>query len=403
MGSVTVDGQPAGLWASASRKTGANFCLPPAGGETEGHRRDARVAVPAQTFHFFGRVMVNQELKRARLLFETGEAESDEAGQYIADLPADPLSNQVYVIVRETGRQYRYVPSSRVQVNAPFDITIDTATVHVAVVDAEERPVPGASVYYSPVKEKTADGQAVVYYTSSEVASDAEGHADIDDAPRSQNLMVCARKGEVGPACVDIGSGDDDSVRIKFEAGGIHGHVIGHEGHAVLTWVTPRGQITEQIQIAPGDGAFRARAAHDPSEYLIYVSDRRPLTVLTLPPDFNPSRELDLPLPGGRVRSFAVKLSAPPPRKGYIGLFVGSRYVPMQAFATHQEFRGHDVMIGARDALPITDILESAPIFVAFAPEPRIDTGAFVDPFTLPEFSSVTRTGASGTVVLVKP
>jgi hypothetical protein len=367
------------------------------------NRQDARVTVPVQAFHFFGRVMVNQEVKRATLLFETGEAQSDEAGQYVADLPADPLNNQVRIIVCDTGKQFRYVPPKRVQVNAPFDITIDTATLHVVVVDAEERPVSDASVYYSPVKEKTPDGQAVVYYTSSEVTSDSEGRVDLVDAPRSRDLLVCARKGEYGSKCIDVASGSEDAVKIKFEAGGIHGRIIGHEGHAVLTWVTARGEITEQIQIPPGDGAFRARAAHDGSEYLIYVSDRRPLTALSLPPDFSPSRELDLPLPAGQVRSFVVKLSAPPSRKGYVGLFVGTRYVPMQAFATHQEFRGHDVMIGASGALPITDVLESAPIFVAFAPEPRTNTDAFVDPFTLPEFSSVARTSATGAVVIVNP
>lgn len=353
-------------------------------------------AAPVQAFHFFGRVIINQELKRARLLFETGEAESDEAGQYIADLPRDPLNNQVRVIVRDTGREYRYVPPARVQVNAPFDITIDTTTLHVSVVDADGHPVTDARVSYSPVKEKS-----VVYYTSPELSTDAEGHADLADAPRSGSLRVCARKGEYGSACAELVSRSDDGVTIRFERGGIHGHVIGHEGHATLTWVTLRGEITEQIQIAPGDGAFRACTAHDASEYLVYVSDRRPLTVLSLPPDFTPSQELDLPLPGGNIRSFAVRLSSP--RQGYIGLFVGSRFVPMQAFATHQEFRGHDVTIGAREPLAITDILETAPIYVAFAPEPRTNTDAFVDPFTLPEFASVAKTSVSAPIVLVTP
>jgi hypothetical protein len=369
-----------------------------------GNRQDARVNVPVQTFHFFGRVMVNQTAPRARLLFETGEAESDEAGQYVADLAGNPLNNQVRVIVCDTGKQYRYVPPGRVQENSPLDITIDTASLSVVVVDADEHPVTGASVYYSPVKEKSPDGQSVVYYTSPEFASDSEGRTEIADAPRSQNLIVCARKGEYGPACVDVASDThDENVKIKFAAGGIHGRVLGHDGHAVLTWVTSRGEISEQIQIAPGDGTFHARSGHDASEYLIYVSDRRPLTVVSLPPDFSPSRELDLPLPGGKVRSFAVKLSVPAPRKGYVGLFVGARYVPMQAFATHQEFRGHDVMIGGREALPVTDVLESAPIFVAFAPGPHAATGGFVDPFTLPEFSSVPKAAASGTVVFVRP
>lgn len=366
--------------------------------------QDARIDVHLKTFHFFGRLTVNQAVTRAKLRFETGEVESDEAGQYVADLVGDPLNNQVRVTVCDTGKQFRYLPPGRVQENFPFDITIETTKLSVVVVDAEDHPVGDASVYYSPVKEKKSDGESVVYYTSAELSSNSEGRADIVDAPRSQNLIVCARKGNYGPACVDVASDThDNNVQIKFAGEGIHGHVIGHEGHAVLTWVTSRGEISEQIQIATADGSFRARSGHDASEYLVYVSDRRPLTVLSLPLDFSPSRELELQLPGGRVRSFAVKLSTPEPRRGYVGLFVGARYIPMQVFATHQEFRGHDVMIGGKETLLVTGVLESAPLFVAFAPEPRSATGAFVDPFTLPEFSSAPKAAASGTVVFVRP
>ena len=51
----------------------------------------------------------------ARLVFETGEATSDNAGRYTAALPSDPLGNLIHVTVCTDGRMLTYIPSAKIK------------------------------------------------------------------------------------------------------------------------------------------------------------------------------------------------------------------------------------------------------------------------------------------------
>jgi len=92
-------------------------------------------------------------------------------------------------------------------------------------------------------------------------------------------------------------------------------------------------------------------------------------------------------------------------RDGLVGLIVGGRYVPDQAFFHHQSARGHQTIVYGKGPLVIPAVLTTGPIDVILGPEPR-DYPRELQPgddiFTLPAYRAhfpVKRADAAGKVV----
>jgi hypothetical protein len=166
----------------------------------------------------------------------------------------------------------------------------------------------------------------------------------------------------------------------------------------MLAWVAPGGAATDLVSVA-ADGTFVIEKQHDPSEYVVYTSNLKPLTVLT--PTRGATDEVTLNLPVCTPVSFRVRgddIESP----GFVGVWIGRQYVPIEILAFHQELRGADVRIAPKGVLRIADVCGIAPIAVAFAPEQVYVGGPFVDPFTRPEFQAVPRQVVNGPEITVE-
>src|SRR5206468_4294583 len=123
---------------------------------------------------------------------------------------------------------------------------------------------------------------------------------------------------------------------VQFDPVGMRGRVEGHTGEGTVTIVGAAGLVSEEAQLHD-DGSFLFHGQHVSPEYLIYVSRIRPLTVLPLP--IVPAAELVIEVPAVPARIFTV--SAPDMKAdfGFVGVWVGERYVPLQVLNTNQELR----------------------------------------------------------------
>jgi hypothetical protein len=81
-------------------------------------------------------------------------------------------------------------------------------------------------------------------------------------------------------------------------------------------------------------------------------------------------------------------------------VYGSARDIPIRTLATHEEWRGHDSIIHRGYPLVLHDILQTAPIYVAFGEFPK---GDFADIFTLPEYSGVTRHEITGPEIVLEP
>ncbi len=366
-----------------------------------GRLTTASVSFP-ETLRFFGTVTINGRPAAARLIFATGETHSNDNGEYTAELPADPLTNLIQIIPCSTKRELRFVPQAPIRPNERYDITLAVRSIPVHVVDSHGGDIANAEAWYGLVKPSDPAGASEnrsFWYTSQRQQADAHGTLTFEDVPMRAGdaVLVCARRegyvSDLRRACVDGPSLNDADtpVTITLAALRLHGKVLGHQGLGELAFVAQTGVIIERASLA-NDGIFSLKTRHEQPEYIVYVSAARPLTVASIPVEWGPGGDdLQLSIPLASPRSFTASADRAD-QSGYVGVWIGSAYVPLEVLAVHQDFRGHDVRIEKGKSVQIVDLAQTAPISAAFAPDADIPNGpAFVDPFTLPQFAGVHR------------
>ncbi|MHB0972003.1 MAG: hypothetical protein ACYC7A_21430 [Thermoanaerobaculia bacterium] len=372
-----------------------SFELPPGADETR--------QVTIDALRFFGTVKLNGRPFAARIIFYSGEAESDASGLYDAALASDPLTNHVRVTACDDGRMFTYVPlEGGPSAGQPFDIDIRVDRLTVAVEDQAGKPVPRAFVRFSPVF-KASDGTIVSRYSTEPVPTDVDGTVVLDDVPTHMSAVVCATHHDHPDNCTEpltpkqLQTGKA-TIRLQAPHEGI---VIGHTGHGFLSWVSAGGQTTERVRVQM-DGTFAYSLAHAPSEHLIYVSNKRALAVLPLPAN-DQGESLTVRLPEAPIQAFEVLVPGAT-KAGFVGLWVGGMYVPLEALALHHDARGIDIAFQPGKRVQFRDISATGTLQVAFAPEMDAAPGSgFVDPFTLPEFAACKRYAVRGATVEVEP
>lgn len=399
-GSLTFQGVPPGDYTA--------MIEPPSGSARSASRQSlaAHVTLAKQTtldvrfasFSFFGVVKLNGKPLHARLTFETGQAVSDEQGQYTAMLAGDPRTGQIRIRPCDGSRSFRFVPREAMAENAVYDINVQFDSLSVRVVDPRQEPVSNASVTFSPIREIRPNGN-VTYFTSSGQTTDEKGHVAFDDVPHELPVMVCAKHPDYLEKCsapIDVAQIADKPAVVQFDPVGMHGHVEGHSGYGFVAFVNPAGATTERIDLRD-DGKFLCRIPHAAPEHVIYVSQQRPLTVLPLPP--SAPTDLSVMVPAAPVRTFVV--TAPNLHgDGYLGIWIGDLFVPLDVFNTHMEYRGLDSVLHGGQSLRVPDIAATGPISVAVAVEPE-DAKHWVDPFTLPQYAGVARQRVEGSAVVI--
>jgi hypothetical protein len=236
---------------------------------------------------------------------------------------------------------------------------------------------------------------------SAEKQTDGDGHVTFDDVPAGFKVSVCAAQKRFGRKCkgpIDLDELGDRSAVVQFDPVGMRGRVEGHTGQGTITIVGPAGLVTEEAQLGE-DGSFLLHAQHSPPEYLIYVSKTRPLTVLPLP-IVSPA-ELVIEVPAVPVRTFTVRAPEMKSDFGFVGVWVGGRYVPLQVLNTNQDLRGLDSVLHRNESLEIREIAETGPITIAFGlPDPAARD--FVDVFTLPQYAGIARVSVNGPSVVLE-
>jgi hypothetical protein len=378
--SIAFDGVAPGAWTL--------LVQPPYGkaqavkAEVVGGRRTT-VDVTFPAFHFFGRLTVNGKPLHARLAFLSGTAVTDDDGRYNAALPSEPRQDEVEIAPCDGSRLLHFIATKQPAANAPYDIELQIHALGVTVLDPQGKPVEGAAVRFSPVKTMLPQGSEV-YYGSDSRTTDREGLAAFDDVPAGSSFSVCAHHPQFVTKCA--GPFDKAEATVQFDPAGMRGRVEGHSGEGMIAVVTPARTVAEEANLE-SDGHFVLRQPHAAPEYLVYISRTRPLTVIPLPLVAPP--ELALALPAARVRSFTVSAPDLQVHDGYVGLWVGGRYVPLQTLNTHQEWRGLDCVVHPNEPVTIRDIAETGPIAVALGTLPPDDGKDFVDVFTLPQCSGV--------------
>jgi hypothetical protein len=297
----------------------------------------------------------------------------------------------------EAGGTFTFIPRSAPTLNSVYDVDVRLASLEARVIDARRRPVVGASVHFTPIKEVLPDGKEVAYFGSEEKVSDEDGKVSFDDVPAGFPIAVCAHHPQFIRKCstgYDLTKLDGPAI-VQFEPVGMRGRVDGHVGEGYLTVVSPAGIETEEVHLDP-DGSFLLRTPHAAPEYLIYVSSARPLAVLPLP--LMAPADLTVQVPNVPGRTFTVTVPDMQAQSGLVGIWVGGRYVPLQVFSTHMELRGQDLMIYRGKSLTVRDIAETGPITVAFAvPDPAATS--FVDVFTLPQYAGIAQHPVKGSSV----
>lgn len=86
---------------------------------------------------------------------------------------------------------------------------------------------------------------------------------------------------------------------------------------------------------------------------------------------------------------------------GFVGVWVGGRYVPLQVLNTSQELRGLESILYRNKSVEISSIAETGPITIALGyPDPAARD--FVDVFTLPQYAGVARVSVTGSSVVLR-
>ncbi|MEO8035959.1 MAG: hypothetical protein ABI837_16090, partial [Acidobacteriota bacterium] len=359
--SLSFDGVPAGSYLVVLEPPRGKRQSVPV--EVVGGRQTvSEVIFPS--FGFFGSVKVSGQAVRSRLIFATGQAVSDSDGRYTAALAGDPLDNQIRIEPCNSQRTLTFIPHTGPAPNGVYDIDLGLVTLDVQVDDSEHHPIAGGWVRFSPVKQVTSSGTEV-HFGSLEKQTDANGHATFDDVSDGFPLSICARHTDflrkcIGP--VDLKKLAGDPAVLQFDPIGVRGHVEDHTGPGFVAIVNRGGILTEEAQL-DGEGKFIFRVPHVAPEYLVYVSANRPMTVLPLP--LVVLSELEIQVPAAPVRTFAVTAPDMQPPYGYIGIWVGGMYVPLEVLNSHQELRGIDSVLYRGKSLEIRDIAETGPITVA--------------------------------------
>jgi len=338
--------------------------------------RETTLAMPLEEFRFFGTVTLNGSPLPARIFFDTGETVTDPTGRYTASLPASPRTSLIRVLGCADGRVHTFVPRESMQANTSFDIALQVAPLHLAVRDDARAVVADADVWYTSIKE--AD---TAFYSSPRQKTDASGQAAFDAVPTDQKIRVCATKQGFEISCTPAQSA---TTTLLLHRLALQGKVTNHDGTGFLAAVDPQGHLTELVQVAM-DGSFGFQRSHAAPEYLVYTASRRPLAVLPLTLD-PATQQLILTVPDAPTRSFTVSVTTSVP-DGFVGLWIGNAYVPLQMLAFHEEARGQDIVLHHGGRLALQDILETAPISAAFGAASK----EVIDVFTLPEYAGVHR------------
>jgi hypothetical protein len=327
-----------------------------------------------------GRITADGVPVAAHLRFATGEAISDEeSGHYTALLRGDPGVAAVRVTRCGSDRVFRFVPETPLQGNAIADFDLHETATHVRVVDPDEHPVEGATVF---VQQDAPAGNTSLPGGTTE----AGGTLTIANVDVRTPVKLCATRPPFRGACsASMTLPAEHEVLLTLQRSANRtGRVTGVSLPIVggrLFWVAADGTLVQDVLAADGTFSHRDGAAL----YAVFVSRSHPLAALPAPS--TAADPLEVEIPAAAVLRFTVEppLTAPG-ESAELTVAIGELIVPGVAFQMHQGLRGQQAAVLRGKPLRVTEILATAPVRIVEGGDPELPfpDGGEEDPFLSP-------------------
>jgi hypothetical protein len=360
-----------------------------------------RVDLEMGTFDFFGRVTLDGKPIHARLEFAGGITVSDSDGRYTANLARSPGALPVKVLdCAETKLIATHVPVSPIQSNGPYDISIISTVLHVRVADRSSGSgISGATVQAGVLTSPAGGG----HFLEDVPRTDEHGEAAISNVPAKQMLTICALADDYERACADDfsldGAREKDVTIALHKTDSRTGRIVGPPA-IVNGWIAlagGAGDIVASGAIA-SDGTFPYPAAADRAEYVVVTAANLPLTLIPMP-KIDPAN-VQIALPSASIVD--IDVSSTRQHDGLIGLYVGDRYVPFEAFFHHQNGHGMQSVMMGGGPLRIPAVARTDTLRIMLGPPPGELRGVHGDVFMRPDLVTgrpIKPVGADGRVV----
>jgi hypothetical protein len=331
------------------------------------------VAIDPSYYSFYGTVFLgDRPVARALSFFGRGKAVSAPDGHYamtLAGAAAGPAASVVRVTdcAAETATPYMHVTESAPKRGERFDIVIPDNSVHVKLLGAPSHEKIDGSVNLISYQGDSAD---VLFFARLYPAMG--GETTIAHIVTSTEIALCGAAEGYETHCLPrfrMGGSENRNVEIELT------RAIRWEGRIALPsaveygqlwFVDDHGTLTEWSAV-DSDGKFKYKMPHTARDYVV-LTGSLPLAVMPWPTAVT-GATVNLSYPAGRSRDLTVRRTGSRAADSLVGLTIGESVIPTEAFAYHQGLRGAHYMIAPGQPLPISDILESAPIAVILGPE----------------------------------
>lgn len=310
-----------------------------------------------------------------------------ESGEYIAAFSRLPGAGTMRVVPCDGSQFYFYIPDEPPAENAAFDIEIPDNKMHVDVVDAATgEPVVKARVSYN--MPKGDDGGAL--FSTGAGLTDEKGRVTISPLLPKKKLKVCAGHAEYEHTCTDtftIAASDEKQMRIALPKAVVREGRVLMPGTSEIYWSGPNGEI-ERTR-TDEQGRFKYKRPHAAGEIISVISPAG--FFVTIQPQLEDGKPLEIAVPQGRRRAFEVKLAPTASGDGFFTIALGDLVVPHEGFSQYLMRREQQHALRPGSTTIVRDVIETAPISVIFAPLSFVQTREFKGWTFRPEVRSLPR------------
>lgn len=296
------------------------------------------VDVSPDWFVVTGKVSRGSEPLHAQVTFATGDAFTDEAGEFVAVLREDPRSALVWVEGCSGGvaHVHKPDPASQPANGSRYDIEVPLTAVSIHVRDAETKaPVSGASVRL--LVPNGADGY--VYGRIPRQRTDDNGFVRIESLTPNQPIEFVAIKDgykSQRSASIVVNDGEEKTLAISLlRVDAARGRLSGPRRGSLsgtLFWFSPAGEfIASATTDADGRFVYKHRASMD--QLVFFSGAELPLSFVQYLGDADD--ELALAVPNDHSRDVSVTLPAEVLDRVFITFALDNVVVPLRVISEH--------------------------------------------------------------------
>lgn len=324
-------------------------------------------------FRVTGSVTRDDEPVDARVVFGTGEVETDYAGDFRGNLLGDPGTRPIQV--RDCGSDrllYVEVPEQPLRSGSHYRISLPDNTVELRVKGRGGAAIDGAHVSVWAVDRSSGD-TGIDFQPAGDLVTDQQGVALLRNLPPERSVRLCASAPSYQRSCTSVFSlaakgTPHERIDLSLVEEDLHGRVI-------VPWLLERstlflvggdGRAQQRLPLA-SDGRFTFAPSSEPAAYAVLVG-AGPLAVLPVP--FPLPDPLTLaPLNGMRERSIEVIVREDGTSQSFmLALMIDGYLIPRVPFMIHQELRSLDTEVTSGNSLIVPSLLSTGRVEVIQGP-----------------------------------